>query len=505
MGEGGGRGRAGDESERERDHNRRGGDGDDEAGRASDAAAPSSSSPTHRTSLAAAAATATASVSASAAQRIAERITEARAWAAEHASGRMQSLQGASLVPPRGNAITAFYALLVVVGVTTVVRAGLAGGNAQNNAPNVEVVPASLSGPVPTDAATTSMNAPRTTPPPRAPKLKPTETDAKYCPPLTCDARGGDCLVGECVCLPGFSGARCDVRVPLPCAANISVDTSPLTQVTRCFLESPDYGLTRALNAKAWSAALAEELEHWARNGAPSLGDNVELHARGFQQYRALKDLVEGGDTAPLGHVLELGAGPYTHTLPMLARANVSLASLRSVTFVDPLADQYLVHVARVAYREQRVVPPLGQPIHILKASAEEAQQLLHDRAFDTVVLVNAVELSHNAWQVMQTAYSKLRPGGILVFHEAAHDDEANAGPLQVDARHTIKLRRAAIDRFLGKFRTAFRVDVDRAGGWLWGSFGVYFVGTKPDDEPAPNAVRSWAAWAASWSASWGT
>jgi hypothetical protein len=85
--------------------------------------------------------------------------------------------------------------------------------------------------------------------------------------------------------------------------------------------------------------------------------DRNAHHAAHFGEYAALP--------LALGHVVELGCGPYTQVQTILNRPGSSATTL---TLVDPLAAHYARHVKGCTYSDNRLY---GRPVRVVSAAAE--------------------------------------------------------------------------------------------------------------------------------------
>lgn len=277
-------------------------------------------------------------------------------------------------------------------------------------------------------------------------RLVTTHEDPKSCRTHVC-SENSDCFLGKCVCHPQFFGERCEFQTR-PCRPNDA----------RCMFFSEKYGTTRSMN---WNRAQAWELDIWMKSTVQ--GDRWEQHKRWFANYSTLRGV-------ELGNVLEIGSGPYTQSMYIVDE--LGSGTLKSLTLVDPLLDQYLLKVKDVRYRDFA-----GYPVHLVRAGAEDADFLLRDGAYDVVVMINVVEHCRNAWSVFQTLWNKLRPGGILVFNEYTY----NHRDYFVQEGHEIKLRAGALRALLDQFQPLYERVYDREGDYREYA-GIYFIGRKPTE-----------------------
>jgi SAM-dependent methyltransferase len=210
-----------------------------------------------------------------------------------------------------------------------------------------------------------------------------------------------------------------------------------------------------------WAQAQQWELAVWIDMDKP--GDRFEQHRRWFQDYLPLKGL-------RLGHVVELGCGPYTQSIPMIKA--VGHGTLSSLTLVDPLLDMYLQKVKDVPYRDESRTM-FDRPTVLVRADAESAGDIL--QPVDTVVMMNVIEHCTNGPRILNTLWKLLKPGGLLVFHEYDYSDSGFIW----DKGHPIKLKAATYNLLLQHFEVIFRRDFDHEGDYSH-TMGVYFIGRKP-------------------------
>jgi len=152
------------------------------------------------------------------------------------------------------------------------------------------------------------------------------------------------------------------------------------------------------------------------------------MHVSQFGSFKALPP-------GSLGRVVELGCGPWTQSYFLLeARPDITA---ESITLVDPGIEGYLRSGhATYANGTLRGIPAVLLPI--------PAEQMPTGRPFDTVVMINVVEHTFNAFATLHTAYRLLRPGGIFVFQERVI--RLSAAP---QIYHPIRLLRQFFDGFL--------------------------------------------------------
>lgn len=287
----------------------------------------------------------------------------------------------------------------------------------------------------------------------------------KMCPPGTCNEGGGDCLVGQCICKKGFSGATCAIGKAPDCVAHPIVSR----EYALCAYFDEAYGLIHA-TAATWTETQKRELNHWLSQ--PHLtGDRIEQHVGWFQNYAALKDLITSGKHK-LGRMMETGCGPWTQSLSTLKAIKME-RQYTSLTLVGPLMDRYIAKVKWVPYRDEKT-----DNVFVVKSGAEDALWLLRDETYDTVVMLNVIEHGVNSVQFLRALYQKLKPRGVLVLHEYYYDQYG----FKWENGHPLKSFKKLYDQFLANFQVVFRRDFDNEGDYAALKYsGFYFIGIKPE------------------------
>ena len=195
---------------------------------------------------------------------------------------------------------------------------------------------------------------------------------------------GHTCFLGACFCGGGSGGEWCERKggAPRDCEAEAataySLRASGLLRFARhdaCAFYEPAYGIVR-VHERRWQAAQQWEAALWSNAPASQTSDRNAHHAANFGGYAALPN--------ELGHVVELGCGPFTQLQSVLRASSKAL----SITLVDPLAGHYIEHTRGCAYRERRL---LGRPVRVLSRPAEQLAQLRG--AADTLVMVSVLQV----------------------------------------------------------------------------------------------------------------
>jgi SAM-dependent methyltransferase len=296
------------------------------------------------------------------------------------------------------------------------------------------------------------------------------EENSFYCPKGSCVEGRGDCIVGQCICYHGFHGDQCQNGEAQKCEA------TDLQGKSQCAY-STKYGSWRIPDLHAWHAAQTYEVDTWKNAGSPSTFDRLDQHLAWFNEFKELKDYIIHHNFS-FGYMLELGSGPWTQSLHYIKAIGEKTHTINSISLLDPLIDLYLQYVQNVQYRdERRSFGPNQVPIILHKSGIEQANEYLKNDAFDTIVMVNVVEHCLNAFVVFQTIYNKLKPGGLLIFHEYNYDD--HPGGFFWEQGHPIKLHAPAYDVFLQHFTVIYRRDFNHEEPGYNHAKGVYFIGRK--------------------------
>ena len=308
---------------------------------------------------------------------------------------------------------------------------------------------------------------------------------------------GNPCLLGVCLCIDGRGGSSCERGVQrqydcddLAREAYRAMKAEPRRFIAydACAFFDAAYGTVR-VDERRWREAQAFEASQWALSPASQTTDRNEHHAMLFDDYSVLP--------RHLGHVLELGCGPYTQLQTILSSGH---RTVDSVTLVDPLAALYVLKVKGCTYRGGRL---RGVRAHVVSEPAETFRwrSSRGAGAADTVVMVHMLQSVRDVAAALQSAYEALRPGGLLVFADRVFDarwDEYRArGEAFWDVSHPCAVKQIVIDQFLASFEEVYarRVDPQSAssrppatskerpgvgGAGSTRDEQLYFIGRKP-------------------------
>ena len=214
-----------------------------------------------------------------------------------------------------------------------------------------------------------------------------------------------------------------------------------------------------------------------------------------------------------LGKVIEYGAGGYTQTRNLLERHNISVESVtlvdplitqysklvgcsyvfdggsvdsessikaskcwKSNTFVEKAMNKLscgipaklmvngteysaMTHNSSVeAFGEYMLGADVLQHKHLTyvpPSSSKHNEAAINlnavDHLYDTVIVMNVLVYSRNAFQFLETIYRTLKPGGLLIFHDRYFDDIVKSSQCKMAGflTHMIQLRSSFIEYFL--------------------------------------------------------
>lgn len=209
----------------------------------------------------------------------------------------------------------------------------------------------------------------------------------------------------------------------------------------------------------------------WKAMGQTHQDDRSADHLAGFDNYQQLPPY--------LGHVLEVGCGPWTQLGFLLDQRRNWIVD--NITLWEPGADAYVRDVATCAYKDGNL---RGRPVNIVSKGAEA---IVDVEKFDTIVIINVLEHVQDMYAVLGRIYAALKPGGILIFADRwwdAYDFQTKVGPGGPDNSHLdrlyhpIRCSRKVFEHFLSKFASLHKA-VDHVSMTKYKGRGVYFIGMK--------------------------
>ena len=297
-----------------------------------------------------------------------------------------------------------------------------------------------------------------------------------------CPTDHGECLLGRCICSPGWSGESCTIPWvdSVPACSPVKCESAGLADdgvsqllycndnpSDTCHLH-PQYGVLKVPKER-WLLAQQAELSLWNAM-ADTDNDRSEYHTDRFQRFEAIQNI-------NLGHVLEMASGPFTQLAHIM---QISNATVESITLVDPLLRQYMSEVEQCSYKDGYL---LGHPVTLIMAGGEELRM---GSRYDTVIMINGIEHCQDAIRVLRNVYDALKPGGLFVFHER-YFDFYSGRPYELHESlldfifHPIRINRNFFEWFLSHFEQVYYVESRFSGGRSADDKNneLYFIGRK--------------------------
>ena len=289
----------------------------------------------------------------------------------------------------------------------------------------------------------------------------------------------GVCFFGKCYCEPGYGGPACTKAMP-PLPSTVTSKCRALGPRTDKYrdhadacLQHPAYGAA-VIPAARWQAAQAAEARLWNGASRPSFKFDVTKppgHAdmiKAFDNYRALPI---GGS---LGRIAEVGSGPWTQTNSLLLfRPDLSASS---IALIDPGIKGYLA-AGRASFRNGTL---RGVPVELLPIGAEQVPPCYLNNTFDTVVQLNVIEHTFNAFATLHIVHSLLKPGGILIFHERIVKLDAHS-----QIFHPVRLTQRFFDAWLDdNFEELYRSRDKPKTDKVFIAGEIYFIGRRRQPRP---------------------
>jgi len=224
---------------------------------------------------------------------------------------------------------------------------------------------------------------------------------------------------------------------------------------------------------------IANQLEASTWKGHQGTNDRADEHVASFGYYKAAHKVES------FGKMIEIGCGPWTQS-QFLIKSHPS-PIVTNVMLVDPNIVNYIKDTPTCAYKSGSL---LGYQTHFLVAGGEEANWV---EEFDTMVMINVLEHTYNAYDILGNLWKALKPGGLLIFHERWHDnrlddsrywglsDNTDMQPIDIGkAYHPVRVRKPVIDHFLSHFDIYY---TNTSTPWMKArqELGVYAIGRKRD------------------------
>eukprot|EP01031_Cornospumella_fuschlensis_P033275 gene33275-40257_t len=254
----------------------------------------------------------------------------------------------------------------------------------------------------------------------------------------------------------------------------------------------PEYG-TAVVPQALWKQAQIAEAALWASVGhvpnPATANDRAQEHWEAYQNFQILvseKRLF-------LGRVVEVGAGPWTQ-LKGILHVRPELV-VQDFTIWEPSASSYMSTVSSCSYSTGKLNTWTDSfeyhsfPVHIESRGGESlvyhgktSPELSVGRSanssrklFDTVISINVLEHTQDAFKYLTGLYVVLKRGGLLIWHERYYDDQSI---LLGDRFHPIRVKQIVLDHFLSKFDVIFN-NVSASYGNRPNEKGYYVLAIK--------------------------
>lgn len=193
-----------------------------------------------------------------------------------------------------------------------------------------------------------------------------------------------------------------------------------------------------------WRKAQGYEARGWLHCWTDQNDDRSDEHAKIFNNYIDLKQ--------DLGHVCEVGCGPFTQL-----RRIIQGRTATKITLLDPLLNSYR-KLANCSYKKGGFN---GLPTMLKNAMAET---LTDFAVFDTIICINVLEHVMDATCVMDNLKRSIKAGGVIIFGEKSHDEFDPH--YTFDVGHPIHIKKPLLEKFSNNFQIIYKN-------------GDYFIGTR--------------------------
>lgn len=255
-----------------------------------------------------------------------------------------------------------------------------------------------------------------------------------------CDSSHGSYLINRCICDPGYESKNCSVpstRRNIRCLVSSNDDICMNTE---------RFGRLKVTSLERATEAQACETNFWENRVKPTRNHDQLL---AFDSFHSLP--------LNLGHVVEVGAGPYTKIRLILEEKESNhQRHVTSITLVDPLLDEYISNPnISSSYSNGTFCHSNGSCLPTTLHSAM-GETPLPSCYFDTAILVNTLEHCSNAIAVLNNVYRTLKQDGILIFGESFATDWQLRGN---DKCHPIQPTRVFLEEFLAEFTSTYLLE----------------------------------------------
>lgn len=196
--------------------------------------------------------------------------------------------------------------------------------------------------------------------------------------------------------------------------------------------------------------------------------ERLDEFATAYQQWHFLNH-------TNLGNVLELGAGGYTQLRNILQRTEG--VKVQHVTLLDPQILEYKVIPGCTFGSGQFKVHNKEYPTVLINDTVEHFgtnNPSLYG-SFDTIVVMNVLVYSQDAFLFLETIYKMLKPNGLLLFHDRWFENHAVSSKCKTAGFfvNVLQVSKTMLDHFLSFFdhKPFFSTErtpnqISRSSGW---------------------------------------
>jgi SAM-dependent methyltransferase len=215
-----------------------------------------------------------------------------------------------------------------------------------------------------------------------------------------------------------------------------------------------NYGIIK-VTAERWRRAQNYEQAGWSCHWRGQVDDRNDHHKTGFGDYKAVSQR--------LGHVLEVGCGPFTQLSTIMDGRTIDRVSL-----LDPLLDKYMV-LPTCPYKDGSFHKH-ETTLHCLPLEGLNGAGI-----YDTIICVNVLEHVQDVRECLYRIHRALSIGGTLIFGERCYDGlDVNS---VYDVGHPIRIKMRMFNEFEADFKSLYNVNF--TSGDNVPSQEHYFIGEK--------------------------
>eukprot|EP01031_Cornospumella_fuschlensis_P028119 gene28119-33953_t len=286
-------------------------------------------------------------------------------------------------------------------------------------------------------------------------------------------------FMGKCWCEPGWEAASDtgSLSCSTPILKNGDCECEP-NDVSRSFLKNHSWhhptgyrceslcrwnsqvGVPRSLPSE-WSdnqdwKQLPFYMKDLPRKRHTHMRGRLDEFGTAFNQFAAINH-------TDLGRVLELGCGGFTQLRNIMERVYINITD---VTLVDPKVMNYKTITGCTYYGSNYVVNGRAVKSLLVNSTVEEFGKhfVEYGGPFDTVIIMNVLEYSLDAFLFLETIYNSLKSGGLLIFHERWFSDHVRSSKCNTAGFFTnvLQVSKPLLEHFLTFFPDVIYMNTNR-------------------------------------------